>query len=581
MSESREPETSSATPRLASVLAADVTGYTRFMSEDSRAALAALDAGRQVFHEQTVAAGGRIVDTAGDSVLAVFGSSTAAVTAALAIQQGLGDKAAMQVGKRRMRFRIGIHIGEILEKADGTVYGEGVNLAARLQTLATPGGICVSDFVRSQVKHTVDASFEDIGYHELKNVAGELHAFAWHPQAPQEDDAPTAGTSHRPRVFMEAFESHGGPSADVLSAGVRELLATSLSNQSGIEVVDTHRLANYVLRANIHTAGERYRASLHILDRAKSATFGADRFEGALGDTFAAQDDLVYKMYNAVRFAIHEREMEAVQGESPDTDDPRVLMLRAGSLMFRSIPEAYREALAIMTRLAESDSRNFMVQAMKAQAHLAEWIAGWREVDPEDAAAARSAIVRATVGNPNSDYVYFVRSEVALAVEADPSAAIAAAERGLELNPLYAFSSLMLGAGRIFKGEYDDGIQLCRKVIESEPRLQFAPWAMQFLALGHLARGDHAQAIEWAVRSDQRGPGVARTLVVQTAAAQMAGNERLARRASEHLLRRVPDFDAAALGGWPFEDESVMPAIRESLAQSLMQVLPNSSEPGR
>jgi adenylate cyclase len=552
--------------RLAAVLAADVTGYTRFINEDSRAALEALDAGRQVFRDETHKAGGRIVDTAGDSVLAVFGSATSAVHAALRIQQYLGDFDAMKIGGRRMRFRIGVHIGEVLEKSDGTVYGDGVNFASRLQTLAQPGGVCISDIVAGQVRQTVDSPFEDIGYHQLKNVPGELHAFAWNPKLVADEDTPAATSYRRPRIFVEAFKAHGGPEAESLSAGVREMLSTALSNQSGIDVVHTHGLANYVLNANIHAAGERYRASMHIQDRVKGVTFGADRFDGQIVDPLDAQDDLVYKMYNAVRFAMHEREMEPVQGDLPTTDDPGVLMLRAGSLMFRSLPECYDEARQIMTRLANTDSRNFMVQAMKAQSHLGEWIAGWREIPAEDAEAARVAIVRAIAGNPNNDYVYFVRCEVDLAVEADPAAAEAAAKRSLELNPLYAFSSLLLGVAKIFAGRYEEGLALCQKVIDSEPRLQFAPWAMQFVALGEFARGDYVQALDWARRSDQRGPGVARTLVILVASAHWAGEERFAREAAGKLWRRVPDFDPGELGGYPFQDRTVVERIREGLS---------------
>lgn len=149
--------------RLPAILAADVAGYSRLMAADELATVAALDAARAVFRKHVEARQGRVVYMAGDSVLAVFETATGAVSAALAVQKELGTTADAVPEDRRMRFRIGVHLGEVIEKADGTVYGDGVNIAARLQGLAEPGGITVSEAVRSAVKTRVPATFEDRG----------------------------------------------------------------------------------------------------------------------------------------------------------------------------------------------------------------------------------------------------------------------------------------------------------------------------------------------------------------------------------------------------------------------------------
>ena len=149
--------------RLVAILAADAAGYSRLMADDEAATVAALDAARAVFRKWSESHQGRVVDTAGDSVLAIFALATGAVSSALAIQREL-DAASRAVREdRRMRFRIGVHLGEIIEKADGTVYGDGVNIAARLQALAEPGGIAVSDSVRNAVRAKLGASFADLG----------------------------------------------------------------------------------------------------------------------------------------------------------------------------------------------------------------------------------------------------------------------------------------------------------------------------------------------------------------------------------------------------------------------------------
>ena len=164
--------------RLRAILAADAAGFSRLMAQDEHATVAALDAARQVFKTQIETQQGRVIDMAGDSVLAVFETATGAVAAALAIQQELAAATAGAAPERRMHFRIGVHLGDVIEKSDGTVYGDGVNVAARLEGLAQPGGITVSDSVRGVVSGRVVATFSDQGEQTLKNIARPIRAFA-------------------------------------------------------------------------------------------------------------------------------------------------------------------------------------------------------------------------------------------------------------------------------------------------------------------------------------------------------------------------------------------------------------------
>src|SRR5512139_2718699 len=170
--------------RLVAILAADAAGYSRLMAWDERGTIAALDSARAVFRRWIESKHGRVIDMAGDSVLAVFELATSAVSAALAIQDDLNAGAERVPESRRMLFRIGVHIGEVVEKSDGTVYGDGVNIAARLASLAEPGGTAVSDSVRGSVKSRVGATFEDLGEHTLKNIAERVRAFRMVPGAP-------------------------------------------------------------------------------------------------------------------------------------------------------------------------------------------------------------------------------------------------------------------------------------------------------------------------------------------------------------------------------------------------------------
>lgn len=200
--------------RLAAILAADAAGYSRLMSRDEQATIAALDESRDTFRLAIQARNGRVVDTAGDSVLALFDTAANAVNAALEIQQALEARGAGMQDDQRMRFRIGVHMGDITEKADGSVYGDGVNVAARIQGLALPGGIAVSDAVRGAVLNRVPAAFEDIGTQLVKNISEPLHAFRIRPPGlPDSDDS--GATLHATNVESPSGADAGSNSSNL------------------------------------------------------------------------------------------------------------------------------------------------------------------------------------------------------------------------------------------------------------------------------------------------------------------------------------------------------------------------------
>ena len=163
--------------RLAAILAADVSGYSRLMAADERATVAALDEARAVFRSQIESNHGRVIDMAGDSVLAVFETATGAVNTAVAVQTKLAARASAVPEERRMRFRIGVHLGDVIEKPDGTVYGDGVNVAARLEGIAHPGGVAISQSVHVTVRDRIAVTFVDLGEHDVKNIPRPVRAF--------------------------------------------------------------------------------------------------------------------------------------------------------------------------------------------------------------------------------------------------------------------------------------------------------------------------------------------------------------------------------------------------------------------
>jgi adenylate cyclase len=216
--------------RLAAILAADVAGYSRLMALDDRGTVAALDAARRVFRAHVETNRGRVIDMAGDSVLAVFETAAGAVAAAIAVQQDLG---AAHEGPpdRQMRFRIGVHLGDLIEKADGTVYGDGVNIAARLEGLADPGGIAVSDAVRGAVRGKLPVGFVDQGEQLVKNIAHPVRAFKVSPATPAAaPSAPPPQVQEKPSLAVLPFTNMSGdPEQDYFADGITEDIITDVS----------------------------------------------------------------------------------------------------------------------------------------------------------------------------------------------------------------------------------------------------------------------------------------------------------------------------------------------------------------
>jgi class 3 adenylate cyclase len=219
---------------LAAILAADMAGYSRLMALDELGTVAALDAARASFARCIEAHRGRVIDMAGDSVLAVFGTAAGALRAALAVQQALDANAATEPGALRMRFRIGVHVGDIIEKSDGTVYGDGVNIAARLQALANPGGICISEAVYGTVRGRVPASFGDGGEQHVKNVVPAVRIFHV-----------TSGSGAAP-AHPPAHATASAPRQTNLPFFNEPLIGRDADVEALTRLVDQHRLVSVV-----------------------------------------------------------------------------------------------------------------------------------------------------------------------------------------------------------------------------------------------------------------------------------------------------------------------------------------------
>ncbi len=373
--------------RLAAILAADVAGYSRLMAADERATVTALDAARAVFRSHIESSQGRVIDMAGDSVLAVFETATGAVSAAILIQKDLNQSGEMDSGDRQMRFRIGIHLGDVIEKADGTVYGDGVNIAARLEGLAEPGGITVSESIHTAVRGKVDAGFADRGEQQVKNIPHPVRAFAVNASASAgaRRSASVADIDlslpDKPSIAVPPFANMSGdPEHEYFTDGITEDIITELSRFHSLFViarnstftykgkpVDVRTVAKelgvrYVLEGSIRRAENRIRVTAQLIDALPGNHIWAEKYDRVLEDIFAVQEELTRSIVTSIAPHIEISEAARIRGTRPKNLSAYELAVRGWAAVSAAFGEADRTARDEALRLAREalalDSRS-------------------------------------------------------------------------------------------------------------------------------------------------------------------------------------------------------------------------------
>lgn len=553
--------------RLTAILAADVVSYSRLMTADERQTVVSLDAARAIFKSEIQDRQGRVVDTAGDSVLAVFESAAEAVNAALAVQKQLAAYSVTVPDDQRMQFRIGVHLGDIIEKSDGTVYGTGVNMTARLQALAEPGGIAVSDAVCTVVRGRVAARFEDQGERVVKNIPYPVKTFYVYDEA-STVSRPMGATPEvppalpeRPSIAVLPFTNiSGDPEQEYFADGMVEDIITALSRFKELFViarnssfvykgrsVDIQQVANdlgvrYVLEGSVRKAGNRVRITGQLIDAATRAHLWADHFDGALEDVFDLQDHVTESVVSALQPTLRQAEIERARRKPPASLDAYDYLLRALPLVIaNTIAEAetaikllgealrlnpdYAYAQALMSnaygqvyRSASGPDREHAQAKSVAHARRALEVAGDDStalayagfvllIAEQDVAGARSALDRAVALNPNSATAYGYRALV-LAMSGESEIAIENAARALRLSPFDPtryLPQMAMVIACIGLRQYDDAVSWAHKAIESAPPRY--PMSYAWLIVAECARGNAAEAERYVKRLAAALPG--------------------------------------------------------------------------
>ena len=520
--------------RLAAILAADAAGYSRLMAADERATVAALDAARAVFRRFIESNQGRVIDMAGDSVLAIFETASGAVSAAMAIQAELASAAKAVPDELKMRFRIGVHLGDVMEKADGTVYGDGVNIAARLEGLAQPGGITVSEAVQVAQRNRAALAFHDQGEHSVKNIAHPVRAFQVRSEGAG-DLSPAARSQlvlpDKPSIAVLPFDNMSkDPEQEFIADGVVEAITATLSRIRSFFVIarnsaflykgkaiDVQRVGRelgvrYLLEGSVQKAGNRLRITVQLIDATSGAHVWADRFDGPIEDIFDLQDKITEQVTGALQPSIRLAEIERARRKRPQELGAYDYTLRAMPHVWALEKEASTKALELLGQALEIDPSYPLALSLAGWCHAQRSVYNWAEdLDASKKEALRHAEKAAELGGDDPLILAvlgavhtFVRNLgtarllLERAVQLDPNAAWAWSrlgwvenysdhpERAIEnfqrairlspLDPMNFNNYLGIGSAHEIAERYDDALALYRRGLQERPH---ASWILR------------------------------------------------------------------------------------------------------
>jgi len=538
--------------RLAAVLAADMAGYSRLIGVDEQGTLDRLRAIRSEIVDPSVAThNGRIVKTTGDGFLAEFGSTVDALRCASHIQGQMGGRNAAVAPDYRIEFRIGIHQGDIVVE-DGDIFGDGVNIAARLEALAGPGGICVSARVQEDAIGKLDLAFRDMGEQHLKNIARAVRAYAIEVAVVRSSGLPATSAPRLSIVVLPLTNLNNDPEQQYFADAITEDLTTDLSRIPGMLVISrntaftyrdkpTHTKqigrelgVRYVLEGSVRRSGNQVRVNAQLIEAETDAHVWAERFTGDLGDLFALQDEITSR----IAIALDQAMVRAEAARPTSNPDALDCVFRGRAVWAKSrTPDSFAEAVDLFERALALDPRSVEAQLWLVRALTGRVLDGLSSTAAADIARAEDLLGQAFAISPDTALAHYAKGNL-LRAQRRYAEAIHEYETAIALDRNSAASFANLGRWKLFTGALAEVIPMVEQAIRLSPR--DAGLGVWYLLIGttHLLQSRTDEAIAWiekARAANPAHPGVRRTLAAaygligetERAAAEIAQARRL------------------------------------------------------
>ncbi len=503
--------------RLAAILAADVVGYSRMMRENEAGTLAQLKTLRIEVSDPRIAEHrGRVVKTTGDGLLAEFASVVDAVRCAVAFQEGMAERSMDTPEDRRIEFRIGVNLGDVIVQ-DDDVFGDGVNIAARLEGLAEPGGVVVSGSVHDQVEGKIEAAFDDLGEHTVKNIDKPIGVYRVSSKPRPVDTTPTASEVdklfERPAVAVLPFENIGGdPDQEYFADGLTEDIIAALSLCRSIPVIARNSSftykgravkvqevardlgVRYVLEGSLRRAGDRLRVTAQLIDAETGHHVWAERFDRQMEDVFAVQDEITERIAGVVAPELSKAELRRSASKRPDNLDAWECYVRGISAVYEGTREGNARAHELLRRAIELDPGYSKAYVGLAYLHERDFRLEFTS-DPEGSTRLAVDAARQAVALDDSDSDAYTKLARALNQHGEIEAGITAARKAVEINPFDAEARIVFGALLTYhKDSPEEGLRWIKEGLTLNPRdPRLYIWQVH-MACAHLYMGQYEEA---------------------------------------------------------------------------------------
>jgi adenylate cyclase len=525
--------------KLAAILSADVVGYSKLAGADEDRILARLRALRSDLIDPTISVHrGRIVKRTGDGTLVEFRSVVDAVRCAIEVQNGMIERNGGLPLERRIEFRIGIHLGDVVEESDGDLMGDGVNIAARLEGIAEPGGVCISDDAHRQIRGKIDAAFDDLGERKLKNIAEPMRAWLLRGAAAESGSAPipvpTLAIPDKPSIVVLPFDNMSAEAGqDYLADGIVEAITAALSCIRSFFVIarssaftykgratDARAIGKelgvaYMLEGSVQKAGNRLRVIVQLIETQAGAHVWSSRFDGAIDDYFDLQDRITQQVAGALQPSVRIAEIERSRRKPPQDLGAYDYTMRAMPHVWALEKEESAKALELLEKALKVDPRYPLALSLAGWCHAQRSVYNWADDIAQSQEMARTLVERAADLNGDDPIVLailgaahtFVRHygtarvliERALSLDPNnawawtrlgwienytdhPEKAIENFERALRLSPIDPMNfNIYVGIGSAHEiaGEYEEAAAFYRRALEERPN---ANWIYRNLA---------------------------------------------------------------------------------------------------